>query len=260
MANAPFPRHLGSPGRISLYVINRLLKVSCRGAGCGEPTDLSLPLGEGAQWAHAEAAEVPVTVRAVVFDIGGVLAVTPDLGTPGKWERALGLGDGQLGPLIQKVADAGAIGTISEEEAVRRIGEILGLDSSVRDAFMADLWTEYLGTLNGELAGYFAGLRPRYRTAIISNSFVGAREREQERYGFGDLTDVIIYSHEAGMSKPDPRIYRLAADRLGVQPEEMVFLDDVPQYVDAARQVGLQAVLFTGNQQAIADIEALLRS
>jgi epoxide hydrolase-like predicted phosphatase len=203
---------------------------------------------------------VPVTVRAVVFDIGGVLAVTPDLGMIGKWERALGLGDGGLARLLREVAEAGAVGTISEQQAVQRAGEILGLDGPGRDAFMADLWTEYLGTLNGELAGYFAGLRPRYRTAIISNSFVGAREREQERYGFGDLTDVIVYSHEAGMSKPDPRIYRLAAERLGIQPEEMVFLDDVPQYVDGARQVGLQAVLFTGTEQAITDVEALLRS
>jgi epoxide hydrolase-like predicted phosphatase len=201
-----------------------------------------------------------VAVHAVVFDIGGVLEVTPDLGVAGKWERELGLGAGELGSLIQEVTDAGAIGTISEEEAVRRIGEVLGLSSQQLDAFMADLWANYLGTLNNELASYFASLRPRYRTGIISNSFVGAREREQARYGFGDMTDVIIYSHEVGMSKPDPRIFALASQRLGVRPEEMVFLDDVPLMVDAARQAGVQAVLFSTTQQAIADIEALLNS
>jgi epoxide hydrolase-like predicted phosphatase len=201
-----------------------------------------------------------VTVRAVVFDIGGVLAVTPDLMVAEKWEPALGLGDGELGPLIREVSDAGAIGTISEQQAVRRIGQILGLGSQQLEALMADLWANYLGTLNSELASYFASLRPRYRTGIISNSFVGAREREQVRYGFEEMTDVIIYSHEAGVAKPDPRIFGLAVERLGVRPEEMAFLDDVPLFVDAARQAGLQAVLFTGNQQAIADIEALLRS
>jgi epoxide hydrolase-like predicted phosphatase len=202
-----------------------------------------------------------VTIRAVVFDIGGVLAVTPDMSAAlaDKWERQLKLGHGQMGPLIQEVADAGAIGTITEEEAVHRIAEILKLDTQQLDALMTDLWTNYLGTLNTELATYFASLRPRYRTGIISNSFVGAREREQA-YGFEGMTDMIIYSHETGMSKPDPRIYALATERLGVQPAETVFLDDVPQYVDAARQAGLQAVLFTTNQQAIADIEALLHS
>lgn len=201
-----------------------------------------------------------MAVRAVVFDIGGVLEATPDLGVARKWERGLGLGGGELGPLIEEVADAGAIGAISEEEAVQRIGEILRLDRRQLDAFMADLWANYLGTLNGELASYFASLRPQYRTGIISNSFVGAREREQARYGFEDMTDVIIYSHEVGMSKPDPRIFALASERLGVRPEEMAFLDDVPLLVDAARQAGLQAVLFSTTQQAIADIEALLRS
>jgi epoxide hydrolase-like predicted phosphatase len=203
-----------------------------------------------------------VTVRAVVFDIGGVLEVTPDMrvAVAEKWERELGLGHGEMGPLIREVTDAGAIGTITEEEAVRRIGEILKLDRQQLDALMADLWANYLGALNDELASYFASLRPRYRTGIISNSFVGAREREQALYGFEDMTDVIIYSHEAGMSKPDPRIYALAGERLGVRPEEMVFLDDVPLLVDAARQAGLQAVLFTTTQRAIADIEAMLHS
>jgi FMN phosphatase YigB (HAD superfamily) len=152
-----------------------------------------------------------VAVRAVVFDIGGVLEVTPYLGVTGKWERELGLGGGELGPLIEEVADAGAIGAISEEEAVQRIGEILRLGRQQLDAFMADLWANYLGTLNGELASYFASLRPQYRTGIISNSFVGAREREQARYGFEDMTDVIIYSHEVGVSKPDPRVADIEA-------------------------------------------------
>ncbi|MEX2626162.1 MAG: hypothetical protein WD225_04725, partial [Ilumatobacteraceae bacterium] len=49
--------------------------------------------------------------------------------------------------------------------------------------FMDDLWAEYLGTPNTELIDYFTGLGGRVRTGILSNSFVGAREREQERYG-----------------------------------------------------------------------------
>jgi FMN phosphatase YigB (HAD superfamily) len=68
----------------------------------------------------------------------------------------------------------------------------------------------------------------------VSNSFVGAREREQTAYGFEDLVDEIVCSHEAGMSKPDPDIYALVCARLNVRPEEMVFLDDVDMYVAGA--------------------------
>jgi hypothetical protein len=52
---------------------------------------------------------------------------------------------------------------------------------------MGDMWTEYLGTLNAGLADYARGLRARCRTGIISNSFVGARWRERERYHLENL-------------------------------------------------------------------------
>jgi putative hydrolase of the HAD superfamily len=95
---------------------------------------------------------------------------------------------------------------------------------------------------------------------MLSNSFVGAREREQERYGFGDITDLIVYSHEVGMSKPDPSIYQLTCDRLGVRPDQVVFLDDRADFVEAALEAGITAILFQDNEQAIADIEARLNA
>ena len=204
------------------------------------------------------AGEAPVAIRAVVFDIGGVLEITPRTGWVGRWEAQLGLPAGGLMARLGEVWRAGSVGSISEAEVERRTGELLGLDRAQLDAFMADLWAEYLGTLNAELAAYFAGLRPRYQTAILSNSFVGAREKEQARYGFGDLCDLIIYSHEVGMQKPDRRIYALTCARLGVEPGEAIFLDDVEAAVAAAREFGMRAILFRDNAQAIADIEACL--
>src|SRR5687767_13710624 len=123
-------------------------------------------------------------VRAVVFDIGGVLEITPRTGWDRKWGANLGLKPGELPERLGSVWKAGSTGKISIEQVEKSTGEILGLDQAQLDAFMNDLWEEYLGTLNSELAAYFANLRPRYKTAILSNSFVGAREREQEQYGF----------------------------------------------------------------------------
>lgn len=197
-------------------------------------------------------------VPAVVLDIGGVLETTPSLGTVEKWESAFGLLPGQMAERAGEVWEAGAVGSISEDDVHRRLGEVLGVDRARVDDFMAEMWEEYLGTPNVELIDWFRDLRPRYRTGIISNSFVGAREREQERYGFADLADVIVYSHEVGVSKPDPRIYRLACERLAVAPEDTIFLDDVEENVEGASAVGIRAILFTDTRQAIADVEAVL--
>lgn len=199
-----------------------------------------------------------MAICAVLFDIGGVLEITPDLGITEYWEGRLGLAHGELDERMRDAWIGGSIGTITLDEVHKAIEDRLGLDERGRSDFMADIWREYLGTANTELIEYARGLRPRYRTGIISNSFVGAREREQATYGFEDLVDDITYSHEVGMSKPDRGIYAHACERLGIRPEEAVFLDDSDACCEAAREFGINAVAYRDNAQAIAAIENLL--
>ena len=199
-----------------------------------------------------------MTIQAVVFDIGGVLEITPDLGWGPAWESRLGLAPGELAERMADTWRGGSIGTVTEAEVHQAARERLGLDDRQLGEFMADLWREYLGTANTELIEYARRLRPCYRTGILSNSFVGAREREQAAYGFEDLVDEIVYSHEVGMSKPDPGTFALVCTRLEVEPTQTVFLDDHGPNVEAARRAGLHAVLYSGNAQAISDVEELL--
>jgi epoxide hydrolase-like predicted phosphatase len=198
-----------------------------------------------------------MVIRAVVFDIGGVLEITPDLGVHQRWETQLGLPAGEILARMSDVWQGGSIGTITLDDVHEALRDRLGLDDKLAQ-FMADLWREYLGTANSELIEYARGLRPRYRTGIVSNSFVGAREREQAAYGFENLVEEIVYSHEVGFSKPDPRIYALICTRLNVLPGEMIFLDDVDVCVTGARDAGIHAVRYQGNAQAIAEIEQVL--
>jgi len=199
-----------------------------------------------------------MVIRAVVFDIGGVLEITPDLGLDRRWETRLGLPDGEILARMRDVWRGGSIGTITLDDVHEALRDRLGLDDQTLAQYLADLWREYLGTANTELIEYARRLRPRCRTGIVSNSFVGAREREQAAYGFEDLVEEIVYSHEAGFSKPDPRIYALICTRLDVPPGEMVFLDDTEACVAGARDAGIHAVRYQDNAQAIAAIEELL--
>ncbi|HEX3647449.1 MAG TPA: HAD-IA family hydrolase [Pseudonocardiaceae bacterium] len=193
-----------------------------------------------------------------MFDIGGVLEIVPDMDFDRQWETRLGLPDGEINRRLADVWHGGSIGTITEQAVHQAIQDRLGMSAELAGALLADMWEQYLGVGNDELIAFARGLRPRRRTGILSNSFVGAREREQDRYGFADLVDDVVYSHETGMSKPDPRIYRLTGTRLGVRPDEMVFVDDAEPNVAAAVAAGSTAVHFRDNAQAIAEIEAAL--
>jgi epoxide hydrolase-like predicted phosphatase len=197
-------------------------------------------------------------VRAVVFDIGGVLEVNPRTGWAERWARRLGKAADDFVARLDAMWAPGNVGAATVEEIEARTAEAFGLSDGALAELMNDAWGEYVGTLNEGLAVWFAGLRPRYRTGILSNSFVGAREREQELYGFEDMCDAIVYSHEVGWMKPDPRIYHEVCRQLGVLPEDAALLDDVPENVAGARAIGMRGVTFRSTEQAIADLAVQL--
>ncbi len=102
-------------------------------------------------------------------------------------------------------------------------------------------------------------LRPFYRIGILSNSDASLRDRLRDGVGISDLFDVLVCSAEVGMAKPEPPIYRLAAERLGLPPEACVFVDDHEPNVVAAQQIGMRGVFFRVDRghDLKAELEAL---
>src|SRR5580658_2344303 len=138
-------------------------------------------------------------IRAVAFDIGGVLErVQPYEAFTKRWQRKLGLTEADLDAALGPVYRTDVIGTgvLSEPEIRQAYTAALGLTSAQADEFMADLWDWYCGELDHEMTSYARSLRPRYRTGVLSNSMHGARRVEEERFGFSEMFDVIVYSHE----------------------------------------------------------------
>jgi putative hydrolase of the HAD superfamily len=202
-----------------------------------------------------------MAIRAVVFDVGNVLELTEDdyVSALAGQAASLGLTAGEFAELMAEVSEGGDIGSVTLQQVHGKLAEALGINEAEVNEIMETMWREYLGTANTAMTEWARGLRPRYKTGILSNSFVGAREREQAAYGYMDFIDDLVYSHEVGLLKPDPRIYRLSCERLGVAPREVVFIDNHQPFVDAARHVGMHAVHFTGdNGTAIAEMTALL--
>lgn len=197
-------------------------------------------------------------IRAVFFDFGGVLIRDEDNSERGVWEKRLGLSPGELSATVfgSEAAARASVGEITTAEVWRQIGERLQLDDEQRRQLQADFFRG--DNLNVELLEFAGALRPQYRLAILSNAWSGARQVFSQVYGLDAVFETMIISAEIGLAKPDPRIYHLAVERLDVRPEEAIFLDDRLENIEAAQAVGLCAVHFRDNAQAIAEMRAYL--
>ena len=207
-----------------------------------------------------------MAIKAVVFDIGGVLEHVQDDAWPdiwiGRWARRMNLPADQVVAALAAAEPIGEMvtGEISETQMRERYARALGLDDDQAQQMMAEMWDAYCGELDRPMRDFAAGLRPAYATAILSNSADGARREEQRRFGFEELVDVIVYSHEVGLAKPDPAIFRLTEQRLRVEPHEIVFLDDHAEHVEAARACGWQAVWHRDTTRSIQKISEIIRA
>ncbi len=97
--------------------------------------------------------------------------------------------------------------------------------------------------------------RAGIRTALLSNSW-GTSLYPRDR--LRDLFDVVVISGEVGVRKPDPAIFRLTVERVGVSATDCLFIDDEPGHVTAAQEQGMTAVLHRSPSESIAELEQLL--
>lgn len=199
-----------------------------------------------------------MTIRAVIFDLGGVLVRTPDFSPREQLAARFGM---TLDELMNFVFDRDSgtraqRGEISVAQHWANIGQRLNLSTQEMDEFQRIFWgTDFLDT---ELVEYLRGLRGRYRTGLLSNAFSDLRQVVTERMKFADAFDEMIISSEVGLMKPDPAIYNLAAERLNVSTQEAIFVDDMTANVEGARAVGMHGIQYRSTPQVLAELGRLL--
>jgi epoxide hydrolase-like predicted phosphatase len=215
-------------------------------------------------------------IEAVIFDYGGVLSTTPFAGIA-EFERKMGYPERSLSQLLfgkgaspqgptEEIPDHDwhllETGRMSLEEfherLVIRSEEALGrpLDLGIYAQFLRELGVG----VHWMMVHRVRELRADgFRTAILTNNV-----REWGRYWKEsiplDLFDLVVDSCDVGLRKPDPAIFRLTCERLGVAPEAAVFLDDTRRHVETARSVGLHAILVRDPWAALAELDAILES
>jgi putative hydrolase of the HAD superfamily len=207
-------------------------------------------------WLENKGGTMPI--KAVIFDFGGVMVLREDWSAHQKWEKRLGLREKELpeAVFLSEVGNRATLGQTTTEEVWQYIASIFDLNAEQARELRRDF--ESAEIFNEELASFLSTLRPQYKTAILSNAWLGIREIFTELYKMGDLVDVIIISAEEGLAKPDPRIFQLAAERLNVQPDEAIFVDDWFPHVQSASATGMKGILYKTNEQVIAGVRKYL--
>lgn len=197
-------------------------------------------------------------VKAVAFDIGGVLLRTEDQSTRRVLEARFGLAPGGLADLVfnSPVSQKATLGLAREEDVwafvANRLKLVNGQLEELRRQFWAgDAWDE-------TLLSFAEGLRPAARTGVLSNAWPDARKAFASHLGPRTF-DTVIISAEEGCAKPDERIFRLLLERLGTLPAETVFIDDLVENVEAAQAIGMQAIRFTSSAEVLDSVRRLLR-
>ncbi len=199
-----------------------------------------------------------MNIRAVIWDLGGVLVRTEDYTLRDHLAARLGLGREELEDLVfsNDSGDRAQLGLISVEQHLENLRQRFGLQRSEMDHFWKDFWGG--DRLDAELVAFIRSLRARYKTGLLSNAFSDLRHYVTHVWKFADAFDEMVISAEVGLVKPDARIYRLILERLGVAPQEAVFIDDMPRNVEGARAANLHAIQFATPQQARSELEQLL--
>jgi putative hydrolase of the HAD superfamily len=207
-------------------------------------------------------------IEAIVTDFGGVLT-TPLLDAFLGLQERRGVPLEAFGAALARAAtDNGGVnplfeletGRLTEAQFVAQLGAALGseLGRDVDLARFGETFFEHLQP-NEELFAFMRTLHERgYRMAILTNNVREWEPLWRSMLPIDELFELVVDSGFEGVRKPDPRIYEVTLDRLGVAPEATLFVDDMEINCEAARALGMQAVWFRANAQAIDEIEQLL--
>jgi putative hydrolase of the HAD superfamily len=192
-------------------------------------------------------------------DFGGVLVRSFDHSPRRALEARLGLPPHTIEDRVfnSELSARAQLGRVSHEDFWVQVSHDLNLDSRMsvkefRDEFFSG------DALDLNLIDFIRSLRPALKTGLISNAWTNARGLFMQTYAIADAFDTLVISAEEGVMKPDPRIYQIALDRLGVHADESIFVDDVLANVEGAQALGIHGVHFQSAEQARRDIQRLL--
>ena len=198
-----------------------------------------------------------MTIRAVFFDWGGVIARTEYQAPRQHLAERLGMEYEDIVKIVfdSPSSDRASVGEISAEEhwaeVTKRLRRPASETETIREEFFAG------DVIDREIVDYLRSLRSDYFVGLISNAWPDMRDYITGQK-IEDAFEHMVISAEVGVMKPEARIYQIALEQAGVSPNEAVFVDDFHENITGCRAVGMHGIHFKNPEQAMNELKQLL--
>jgi epoxide hydrolase-like predicted phosphatase len=200
------------------------------------------------------------SIQAVIWDMGGVLVRTEDYQPRQQLAEQYGLTRLELEDLVfgTASADLASLGKISYREHFQQIGRTLNINGKMLEEFEHKFWAG--DRMDWELISFIKNLRPKYKTGLLSNAWSDSKKIVESAFAFSfeQVFDTTVFSADVGLMKPDEAIYALVLSQLNCAAETAVFIDDMPENIEAAREAGLKGIRFQSHSQVVENLKELL--
>jgi putative hydrolase of the HAD superfamily len=196
------------------------------------------------------------TIKAIIFDWGGVLIDNPAPRLVSYCANELGISDEEFVKVHQKFEPDFQKGIISED----KFWEMVCSELSVSKPKVESLWgAAFRRVYSPKLEMFeliFSLRKSGYKIGFLSNTEIPAMKHFHEQSY--TMFDVLIFSCVEGTRKPEKRIYELAVERLALKPKEVIFIDDRQEYINGARATGINTILFKNSFQIKEELFSVL--
>ena len=200
-----------------------------------------------------------VKIEAGIFDVGGVLITNQMEHVWRDVLETLQLEEPVFRTAWREMGPALGSGQIEEAEFWRRFLERTGATGTLPEEslFVREYGRRW--AVHQEVLDLVARLKELgLKTAVLSNT-ITAHVAHNRAKGLYDAFDVLVFSNEVGLNKPDAAIYRHTLEQVGLthRPQAAFFVDDLQENVEAARSLGMHGILFSDAAQLTKDVRAL---
>ena len=196
-------------------------------------------------------------IKAIIFDIGGVVYLGKMEDSFSKLNFLLGLKEGSINDLFLRNREPLLIGKITSKEFYILVTHTFSLNFSSKEVhdLWIRAWAETSG-LNKELVTLIKKLKTKYKVACISDATSFDVELDNKT-GIKELFKPYVNSCDFGMTKSNPKLFGLVLKKLNVNPKECIFIDDRPKHFGIPKELGAKTIPFENNLQLFKELREL---